>query len=158
MSNKVVNYNPALQTSYKLVVPGLEEFNYFSTAAEIPGISAGGIDNPFRDRQAKMPSDRVDFDPLNVDFIISEDFSNHAQIRTWMWEFHRGVDPIWTTTKNLQLFIMNSNMVPMIRVEFYNAFPTQLGSIRFDTSVSDNDNIHCQATFSYQNYDIFPVT
>jgi hypothetical protein len=156
--NKVINLNPALTTSYKVVIPGLESFNYFMTSAEIPGITSGGIDQPYKDRPMKLPSDRVDYDVLPVDFIVAEDFENHAQIRKWMWEFHRGNDPMWTTTKNIQLFITTSNMVPNIRVEFYNAFPTALGSIRFDTSVADDDVIHCNATFAYQNYDIFPVT
>lgn len=158
MSNIVINYNPALQTSYKLEIPGLESFNYFSTAVDIPGLNSGGISQPYRDRPVQLPSDRIDYDPLNVDFIIAEDFSNHAQIRKWMWEFHRGTDPMWTTTKNLQLFIMNSNMVPSLRVEFQNAFPTALGGLHFDTSVADNDTLHCTATFAYQSYDIFIVT
>lgn len=157
MANEVVNYNPALQTSYKLVVPGLESFNYFSTSVEIPGISSGGIAQPYRDRPMNLPSDRIDYEPLNVDFILSEDFENYNSIRKWMWEFHRGSDPIWTTTKNLQLFVMNSNMVPAMRLEFYHAFPTALGGVRFDTAVSDNDTIHCNVTLAYQAYDIFPV-
>lgn len=158
MANTVVNLNPALQTSYKLVIPGLESFNYFSQAAEIPSISAGGVDQPYRDRPMRLPSDRIDYDPLNVDFIVAEDFMNYFQVRKWMWEFHAGSDPIWTTTKNLQLFIMNSNMVPAFRAEFYNAFPTVLSGVRLDTAVSDNDVLHCNATFAYQYYDVFPIT
>lgn len=157
MGNTVVNYNPSLQTSYKLEIPGLDSFNYFATGVDVPGLNAGGIGQPYRDSPMQIPSDRVDYDPLNVDFILSEDFSNHAQIRKWMLEFHRGTDPFWTTPKNMNLFIMNSNMVPSLRVEFYAAFPTALGSIRFDTSTSDNDTLHCTATFAYQYYDIFAV-
>jgi hypothetical protein len=157
MPNKVINLNPALVTSYKLLIPGLESFNYFSTSAEIPGITSGGIPQPYRDRPMQLPSDRIDYDPLNVDFIVSEDFENHAQLRRWMWEFHRGSDPMWTTTKNIQLFVTTSNRVPNLRVEFANAFPTSVSSIRFDTAVADDDPIKCTATFAYQDYDVFPV-
>ena len=157
MPNQVINMNPALQTSYRLQIPGLDSFNYFSTSAEIPGMTASGVDAAFRDRPFKAPSDRCDYDNLNIDFLVAEDFANHTELRKWMWEFHRGSDPIWTTTKDLTLVIMNSNMVEQYKAVFHNAFPTQIGSIRFDSEVTDNDALHCQATFAYQDYDLYKI-
>lgn len=155
MPNVVINRNPALQTSYKLIVPGLESFNYFITSAEIPGMSAGEIDSSYKNNQLKIPADRVDYDPLNVDFIVDEDFANRQQIMTWMWDFYNGADQFWSqATKNLQLVIMNSNMVPTRRVEFFNSFPISVGGIRFDSNATDTEVIHCTATFAYQNYTI----
>lgn len=150
-----INYNPALQTSFRLLIPGLESFNYFSQNATIPGLSSSAIGGAFRDSPTKYPTDRIDYDNLSVNFIVSEDFSNHAQLRTWLWEFHRGSDPIWHTTKNIQLLVTNSNMVPYIRVEFYFAFPVSIGQISFDSTVTENDVQHCTVDFSYQYYEIY---
>lgn len=158
MGKSVINMNPALQTSYKLIIPGLDSFNYFMTAAEIPGMTANGIESAYRDRPVKLPSDRCDYDPLNIDFLVAEDFANHAELRTWMWKFHNGDEMLWgQTTKDIIMMLMNSNMVPMYKVVYYNAFPTQIGSIRFDTAVSDDDALHASATFMYQYYDVFKL-
>lgn len=156
MPNVAINRNPALQTSYKLIVPGLEAFNYFITSAEIPGMTASEISSSWVNNPVKLPADRCDYDPLNVDFIVAEDFANRLQLMTWMWDFYKGTDVLWSqATKNLQLVILNSNMVPYLRVEFFNAFPTSIGGVRYDSGASDTEVVHCTATFAYQNYTIY---
>ena len=157
MANKAINRNPALQTNYRLVIPGLESFSYFLTSVDLPGMNASGISSAYRDRPFMAPSNRCDYDPLNIDFIVAEDFENHVELRKWMWEFHNGTDPMWTTTKDLQMFITNSNKVPKFKIVYFNAFPTQIGSVRFDTSTSDDDVLHASATFMYQYYDMYPI-
>jgi len=157
MANVVVNRNPALQTSYKLVIPGLESFNYFITMTSLPGLNASGIDTPFQNQQASAPSNRIEYDPLNCDFIVAEDYANHTQLRLWMHAFQLGGDPMWSTTKNINLFIMNSNMVPALRVEFMYAYPTSLGAVSLTSDTSDNEAITSTATFRYQYYDIYSV-
>jgi hypothetical protein len=70
------NRNQALGTSFKLDIPGLEAFNYFVQETEIPSISMAGVSVPYQSYQTNVPSNRLEFDELPVQFLIDEEYGN----------------------------------------------------------------------------------
>jgi hypothetical protein len=158
MANKRYNRNPANQTSFKMEIPGLEEFNYFLQSANIPGLTMAGIATPFQNHQTSVPSNRIDYDELSTSFIVDEDYSNHTQIRKWMHGLGYLDDPIWGQTKNVNLFVLDSNKQPKLKVIYYNAYPTGLGGIPLDSAVNSTEVIVTSLSLRYQYYDIEPVT
>lgn len=158
MANKRYNRNPANQTNFKLEIPGLEEVNYFIQSTNLPGLTMSGIPVPFRNHQTNVPSNKIEYDEVTMNFIVEEDYSNHTQIRLWMHAFSMGTDPIWSVTKNINLFILDSNKQPRLKVVYYNAYPTALGAISLDSAVNSTEVIATTASFRYQYYDVLPVT
>jgi len=158
MANRRYNRNPANQTSFKLEIPGLEEMNYFVQNTILPGMTMGGISTPYKNHQTNVPSNRVDYDEVSMTFIVDEDYSNHTQIRLWMHAFALGKDPIWSVTKNVNLFILNSNKQPKLKVVYYNAYPTGLGSLSLNSAVNSTEPMATNVNFRFQYYDVLPVT
>lgn len=158
MANRRYNRNPANQTNFKLEIPGLEEMNYFIQSTNIPGLTMSGVATPYRNNQTSVPSNRIEYDEVAMNFIVEENYTNHTQIRLWMHAFQMGKDPIWSVTKNINLFILDSNKQPKLKVVFYNAYPTNLGGISLDSAVNSPDVISTSVSFRYQYYDIDPVT
>ena len=55
---------------------------------------------------------------------------------------------------NAKLTILNSAFKPKLRVTFYDAFPTGLSGIEFNSTMPDNIAIISSATFAFNYYKI----
>lgn len=153
---QTINRNPALNTSFKLEIPSLEEFNYFVQEAELPGLSMSAPSIPFRNNQTVVPGNRIDYEPVSLPFIVAEDYSNHTQIRLWMHRIQKGPGPLTDEMKDVTLFLLNSNKNTIKRVVFYSAFPTDLTRIPLQNNTADAEPIVCTLTLNYQFYDVLP--
>lgn len=152
-----VNYNPAISTSFKLEIPGFEDYNYFVTSCPLPGLNMGGVETAYKNNATNVPSNRVEYDPVTMTWIVSEDLSNHTRIRTWMHEFAFGRRPITEVMLDINLIILNSNKVPIRKVTFIEAYPTMMSELQLESGVTDAMPIMCSTTFRYQAYDVTPI-
>ena len=71
-----INRNPALGVNFLLEIPQAKELNYFIQTVDVPGLTMAGVDTPFKNVQASVPSNRIDFDQLNLTFIVDEGVEN----------------------------------------------------------------------------------
>jgi hypothetical protein len=55
---------------------------------------------------------------------------------------------------DLNLQIMNSSMNSNIMITFYDAFPTSIGDIEFNSTDTSVNYIECSVEFKYLRYDI----
>lgn len=154
MTTKRFNRNPALNTSFKLDIPGLEQVNYFVQSTELPSITSGGVDTPYQNWGTNVPSNRIEFDPLNLNFIVDEDFKNYELLYTWMVDVIRTEPVVPNMMKNLTLHITNSSKINKMYVRFHKAYPTMLASLPLDSGVNDTTPLVCSASFRYQYFEI----
>jgi hypothetical protein len=152
MTSKQINRNPALGTSFKMEIPGLEEFNYFVQTSELPGLTAMGVDTPFQKINFSVPSNRLEYDPLNVVLLVDEDFKNYESIKNWMDRIN-DTEPVVNEMKHLNLIITNSNKRAIVTIRFLYAYPTQITSLQFESSIGDAVNLTCPMTFRYQKFE-----
>ncbi len=150
---KRINRNQALSTSFKLEIPGLEEVNYFIQSAPFPGINMPGVDTPYMNKSASVPSNRIEYDPLNLIMLVDEDFENRNQIQLWMHKYAYGDLPINAIHKDITLHLLNSNKVPFMDLIFHSAYPTAIGELTFESGTSDPSPMTCSLTFRYQWYE-----
>lgn len=106
----------------------------------------------------KAPS-KMEFDELNITFIVDEEMKNWLEIFNWMRsctnvEDYSEFNPSNTHLTTANLIILNSNKNPKINVTFEGLYPRSLGSIDFSSSVMDPEPFQCTATFAYRNYNI----
>jgi len=74
----------ASPTQFKFGIIKLPKVEYFCTAANIPGITLGtsNLTTPFKD--VPMPGDKLDYDTLNISFLVDENLENYREIHGWM--------------------------------------------------------------------------
>lgn len=159
------NYNQALSTSFKLEIPGASSFNYFVQITSLPSLNAAGVETPYKNHQGVVPSNRIDYDPLNVNLLVDEDYENWDYLRLWMhkaagyaYNTSTREPPISEEMKDIDLHILNSNKQSIKIVRFFGAFPVMLGELSLETSVTDPQPIISSVVFRYQYYDFLKAT
>lgn len=155
---KSFNRNPALGTSFKLEIPGAEQFNYFIQKTSLPSVSMNGIDTPYRNNQGALPSNRIDYEPVSMEFLVDEDYDNYDSIRMWMHRIEKNNRPLIQELVDISLFLTSSNKIINKKVIFYGAFPVYLTEIPLESSTSDADPVNCTVIFRFQYFEIQTVT
>ena len=148
-----INKNPALGTSFKLEIPGFPHLNYFVQMTELPGLTMSGVDTPWSNNATNMPSNRIEYDPLNVTMLVDEEYQNYDSIRMWMTEIIK-TEPVLNAMKDITLHILNSNKNNIAAIKFYRAYPTMVAAIPLESSTGDTQPITCALTFRYQFYEL----
>lgn len=157
MTSKKINRNPALGTSFKLEIPGLESLNYMIQTCEVPGMTMSGLDAPYQKFATNVPSNRIEFDPLNLTFIVDEDYQNYESIYAWMVDVIR-TEPVAAAAsgmmKDITLHLTNSNKNVFMGIKFHRAYPTMLAPVPLESSTTDATAIVCNVIFRYQFFEI----
>lgn len=147
-----MNRNQALGTSFRLEIPGFDEVNYFVTSVELPSISMMGVDTPYQQFGLSVPSNRIEYDAININFLVDEDFINYDKLRLWMHAI-RETEPVLTQIKDCTLHVLNSNKGGVAGVKFVGCYPTMISAVPFETGVVEAMPIVCTVTMRYQFFD-----
>lgn len=154
MTEPVLNYNNAINTSFYLEIPGFETLNYFVQSCELPGLMLTGIRTDFRNWQVVLQGNKVEYDPLNLSFIVDENFKNHQMLHLWMLRIQHGDSSLISDEmKDISLHLLSSNKTENRKVNFYKAFPTMLSPLPLNSDTSDTSPIVCTCTFAFQYYE-----
>lgn len=149
----ITNYNPAYNTNYRLEFVDSPHLNFFIQNVSLPGVDAIGVETPYRGSQTFFQADRLDFDPLNVTFLIDENFENYLFLFNWMKRTVEQERPP-NFMRDATLHIFTGNKTANLIVNYYGMFPQTLGSVDFDSSTTDTSPIMCTTTLRYQYYTI----
>jgi len=74
----------ASPTQFKFSIIKLPKVEYFCTAANIPGITLGTANQPTPLKDIPIPGDKLDYDTLNISFLVDENLENYREIHGWM--------------------------------------------------------------------------
>ena len=74
----------ASPTQFKFGIIKLPKVEYFCTAANIPGITLGSANQPTPLKDIPIPGDKLDYDTLNISFLVDENLENYREIHGWM--------------------------------------------------------------------------
>jgi hypothetical protein len=149
-----INYNLAISNNYKIEIPEAPEFNYFIQSIQLPALNMAGIDTPYQNWQGAMTSNRIDFDPLTFTYLVAEDYSNYFYIYDWFLDIRDHEHDPLRHFKDINFHILNNNKMNNKFIVFHGCFPTYLGEIGFDSSMSDTTQIVNSATFRYQYFEL----
>lgn len=153
----IENFNTAFATNYRFEFVNAPELNYFCQNAQLPGISSIGVEQPYKNVNTFIQADRIEYDPMNINFIVDERFANYLFIHNWMRTNAEKETPHKNQADGT-LHILTGNKTPNLMVTFYGMFPQMLSSLDFESAVTDSNVIMCSATFRYQTFDIQRVT
>ena len=157
------NLNLLTSLSFKFEIEKFPNITYFCQSCSIPGIQIGEAQqaSPFVD--FSVPGDTLTFDTLSMSFLVDEDMKNYEEIYNWLMamgypkDFEQMTidrsDPSQVFSDG-QLTILDNNKNPKIEFKFQGCFPTSLGAIQFDSSMTDADTIMCDVVFAYRLFEM----
>ena len=74
----------ASPVQFRFSIIKLPKVEYFATAANIPGISLGTAEQPTPLKDIPIPGDKLNYDNLNLSFLVDENLENYREIHGWM--------------------------------------------------------------------------
>lgn len=74
----------ASPTQFKFSIIKLPKVEYFCTAANVPGITLGNASQPTPLKDLPIPGDKLDYDTLNISFLVDENLENYREIHGWL--------------------------------------------------------------------------
>jgi hypothetical protein len=156
------NTNLLQPTKFLLTFSRIATTQYFCQSVNVPSVSLGEVqrDTPFLDLYS--PGTKLSYNTLDISFIIDEELQSWKNLYDW---FISIADPDGfggrMPNRELQqqkqfsdatLTILSALNNPILRIEFTNVFPLTMSNINFDTRLSADTIVTCDATFRYQSY------
>lgn len=158
-TNSIKNLNYATNTRATLEIHAVPELTFNCINFNIPGISTSApkLPTPFTD--IPLRGDTLLYTPLQISFIVDEEFNNFEMAVNWMEGFTAPDSPQqWINRKfeysDATVFIYNSHNNLQLEVTFIGLTPTYIGGVRFDTTAESVVELVSDITFEYQSYKI----
>lgn len=148
-------------TSYKLLINKIPETAYYCTRVNIPGVALTNteINTPFT--PIPIAGDVLNFDTLNVNFIINENLSNYRSLFNWMQglgfpndfgQFRNLKSETPSEYSDATLLIYNNKNNLNLKLTFKRCFPYNLSGLDFDQNEIDINTMIAFASFKFTTY------
>jgi len=166
-----INFMSPLKFGFQ--VKKLPNVNFFCQAVVLPSLTVSARYEPTPFVKLNIPGDHIEFTELMITFRVDEDMKNYLEIFNWLTALgfpkdfsqyrtladkDKRLNPLASGDDGIMsdanLIIQNSAAVGNLRVDFVNLFPTSLSELQFDTRQTDVEYIECNATFSFERFDV----
>lgn len=153
----------AYQNKAVMVFPKLKDFSFKIVSFSLPEISIPTAIQPNPLVNIKHPAEKMIFGTLNVDFVVSENFSNWFDIYSWMRGLgkphsHDEYKNKQFNKEDMYLMILSAYNVPVVRINFEGVWPTALSPIRWSSQVASTEPIITTASFEYTKFEYVSLT
>jgi len=157
--------------SFKFQIAKIPNVTYTCQSANLPQLSLGSAvqQTPFVD--IPHPGDKVFFGEFIIQFLINEDMSNYKELYDWVASIGvpSGGDQYGELTRRASVYkpdeynnafsdaallILNSNNVPVVRLNFQDLWPTSVEGLNFDITSSGMEYFVGTASFRYKVFTI----
>lgn len=179
--NQIQNRNFLQPTGFKFSLERSPKVAFFCNSANIPGMTLGVANQPSYLRDIPTPGDKIDFDDLDLRFLVDENFENYMELYTWIrgLGFPESQQEIFDLQKERKdgkkdhkkisgggmdiysdgtLLILNSSQNLEFKVVFQDLFPYSLSTIKFDATDSNIEYFTADISFKYTIFNILTPT
>jgi len=166
---QLTNKNFLSPIGFLFTLDKARKVSFLCQRAEIPTISLGDVNIPTRGMVPIPVEGNISYGDFSVEFIVDEDLKNYMEIHNWMRGLgapqsiddrvnfktaNRIIDSQEYRYSDATLQILNNNNNANFDVVFKGLWPTELSTLSFDVTGSDNDFFTATATFKYTLYEI----
>lgn len=146
------NKNFLSPLGFQLIIDGPEfaNVNFFCISANLPSISLPEAAANYKKWGQAFPGDRIQFDPLNVQFKVDENCQNYLEIWNWI---KNSVGRAAPQFRDVTLHVLSSKNNLLKKIRYYSAFPTSLDGIEFNVQESDIEYVTCACSLRYTNFE-----
>lgn len=143
---------------------------FYCQSANVPSLNLANTTQATRMNYIPHPGDEVNFDDLQLRFLVDEKLENYTAIHNWIRglghpssgydyrDYLIGEDYEEKTYSDGILFILDSNFKRKYAVKFKDLFPVTLGGLNFDSTYQDTEYFAVDAVFKYTIYDIVDLS
>lgn len=155
MSTEVTNLNYMTGTRSTMVIDNKPYIQFTAQEWAIPGISLNAAIQPTAFRDIRYAGDKMQWDPLVIKFIVTEDLSNWIEAFKWLvsigspTEFseYQGLG-----FQDVTVTVYNSHNNVIKRVKFADCVPTNLSEVTFSSQASETEYNYATLVLEYQHY------
>lgn len=174
MSIKKVEQNPLRTGNFKLTLNRFPNVQYNCQDVNLPGISLSPImiDTPVN--PIYVGPSKMEYESLNVTFIVQENLENYKEIFSWMTsvtapqemkQYLREIESMRPGTRanntpiphdiysDGTIHVLKNSSNVNFDITIRNLFPISLSGIQFVTTSSDNMVLTASATFQIESFD-----
>lgn len=165
------NLNYLNQTKFQVGINRLPNISFFCQTIALPGVTRGGLAVPTPLTDIMVPDDKLNFEPLNLTFIVDSDLSNWLEVFRWMqglgfpesYEQYRTenarypLDIKGDLPKNYseaKLVLYDAHGCTARTINFIDCFPTALGGVSLDSTVTDITYPTASLTLEYTYFTV----
>ena len=168
MSTAPVNFLSPI--NFKFSISRAPNVNFFIQKVNIPGVSSPGFDVGTPLLRIPYPADHLLYDNLEITFKIDENLQNYLEIFNWIkaiggqdYTSYKDISSQPTYTgkgirSDISLQVLTSKRNPNYEIIFIEAFPIEISSLVFDSSLEDISYLEATATFRYIQHNINKIT
>ncbi len=77
-------FDYAEPTKFRFSIIKLPKVEFFTTQANIPGITLGQANQPTPLKDMPIPGDKLEYDNLSLSFLVDENLENYREIHGWL--------------------------------------------------------------------------
>ena len=171
-----INKSILNKNNFRLLIEKVPAVEYYVQTVSIPGLSFNETVQPVgMGVDAYFHGDKVEFETLNVSFLVDEDLKNYQEMYDWM----TGIVPVkdsddygsltggqkntlgvsgqdlddLKTTSQITLVTNTNKNIPNRYFRFYDAFPISLGALELQSG-AEAVPVTCDVQFRFNYYDI----
>jgi len=157
----ITNYLSPIE--FVVSVARLPNVEFFTQKAVIPGISMNPTQQPTPFKTLYTTPDRLEYQELDLSFIIDENMDNYKEIFSWMEgmgkpdefdQFRNLKESQYGLASDITLIIKNSSRNPNLIFVFKECFPINLGSVSLDVTATDVFHPECTVTFRHNGFTV----
>lgn len=157
------NTNPAFATNFRLMIPKVRLATFFCTEVTFPDMTCDPVKIPVPMAPSiKFFGNKITHGDLGIRFIVNEDYSNYQQLTDWykkslVYEdfFKTGIDTNINLMSNTgHLLILSNKKNPVARFRFDGLMITGIGTIDYNSALTDATAVTTSATFQFTSYDL----
>jgi hypothetical protein len=146
-------FNLAKSTSFLFSVTNRNNLTYKVQTSSVGSINLGAAPFPMAALDGKVPGNRLDFTPLTIRVILSEDLTEWIDIYKWMVEITKTNNSHLESGEYGELTVLNSQNIPTAKFIYKNIWPTVIGDLQYSL-VDDEMSLVVDVTFEYDTYDV----
>jgi hypothetical protein len=146
--------NEARSANFIFSIGFERELTFSVQTANIADVTLGETFFYGRPKDMKLPSNKVDQDPLIFDIIVSEDYNEWITIYKWIMQCKNHVGNPQDVIKSCTLSVLDAQNQVHTQFVYLDAFPSQLSGIQY--SINDSDSIVLTSTITL-NYNRFKI-
>lgn len=167
IDNTPSNKNFLSPLNFKFQIKKAPHVNFFIQQVNFPSIDLPQFDAPNPMVAIPYWGDHLEYGELRISFKVDEDLTNYMELYNWIRALGKPENqdeyrklqeiPLYTgegLVSDIALTILTNSKMPNYEVVYRDAFPVSLGSLQFDSTLSDVDYLEVEATFRYTLYEI----
>ena len=164
-------------SKFKFTIEKLPLVEFFTTAANLPGINLGEAIFPTPFKQIPIMGDDLTYENLEVTFIVDEKLQNYREVHDWMVGIgfpqartqysglrqegdqisppqgkQAGQEGISGMFSDATLTITSAKNNPIVQARFQDVYPVALSGLAYDQQAEDITYLTANVTFTYKIY------